>query len=66
MFGIIEGSAIAEVYLSPEKVKILVGFFQVFGNFKKTYSINWPVSVNSAMDASTKFNLVRSILTSAY
>ncbi|RHY32510.1 hypothetical protein DYB32_002509 [Aphanomyces invadans] len=37
LFGIPPVNVIVGVYLSPEKIKILVGFFQIFGNLKKTY-----------------------------
>ncbi|GLD91904.1 hypothetical protein PINS_up000437 [Pythium insidiosum] len=33
-----------------EKFKILLGFFQVFGGFKKLYAIPWPSEMNRLMD----------------
>ncbi|RHY00365.1 hypothetical protein DYB36_013232, partial [Aphanomyces astaci] len=58
VFGIAPVNVIVGVYLSPEKIKILIGFFQIFGNLKKTYEVQWPNTVNSAMDSTSKFNLV--------
>ncbi|ETW02023.1 hypothetical protein H310_06540 [Aphanomyces invadans] len=57
LFGIPPVNVIVGVYLSPEKIKILVGFFQIFGNLKKTYEVQWPNTVNNAMDSTSKFNL---------
>ncbi|RHY03307.1 hypothetical protein DYB36_007834, partial [Aphanomyces astaci] len=57
VFGIAPVNVIVGVYLSPEKIKILIGFFQIFGNLKKTYEVQWPNTVNSAMDSTSKFNL---------
>ncbi|RHZ39925.1 hypothetical protein DYB26_015006, partial [Aphanomyces astaci] len=56
VFGIAPVNVIVGVYLSPEKIKILIGFFQIFGNLKKTYEVQWPNTVNSAMDSTSKFN----------
>lgn len=33
-----------------EKFKILLGFFQIFGGFKKVYEIPWPNEMSSLMD----------------
>lgn len=34
----------------PEKFKILLGFFQVFGGFKRTYEIPWPDDMSRLLD----------------
>lgn len=46
--------------LRAEKFKILLGFFQVFGSFKKLYDIPWPTEMSELMDVFSiaDFNLV--------
>ncbi|RQM22500.1 hypothetical protein B5M09_000922 [Aphanomyces astaci] len=58
VFGIAPVNVIVGVYLSPEKIKILIGFFQIFGNLKKTYEVQWPNTVNSAMDSTSNLLFV--------
>lgn len=43
-----------------EKFKIMLGFFQIFGGFKKVYEIPWPNEMSSLMDffSVADFNLV--------
>ncbi|EQC33589.1 hypothetical protein, variant [Saprolegnia diclina VS20] len=43
--------------LHPEKIKLLLGFLQIFGNFYTNYKTVWPPSVKDAMQASSQFNL---------
>ncbi|OQS07790.1 hypothetical protein THRCLA_00212, partial [Thraustotheca clavata] len=57
LFGIPPVNALTSVYLNPEKIKIVVGFLQIFGSFKKMYSTNWTNTVNNAMSASSTINL---------
>ncbi|KAE9133813.1 hypothetical protein PF007_g3195 [Phytophthora fragariae] len=35
---------------SPEKLKIMLGFFQVMGSFKEVYEIPWPDNMSHLMD----------------
>lgn len=46
--------------LRAEKFKIILGFFQVFGGFKKLYDIPWPKEMSDLMDVFliADFNLV--------
>lgn len=46
--------------LRAEKFKIILGFFQVFGGFKKLYDIPWPTEMSDLMDVFSiaDFNLV--------
>ena len=57
-FGIVASTSKASLLLRPEKFKILLGFFQIFSNFKDTYTINWPDAVNEAMEYTSQFNFV--------
>lgn len=41
------------------KLKIFLGFFQIFGNFRDTFVIKWSPDVQNIMSISAKFNLVR-------
>ncbi|OQR95086.1 hypothetical protein ACHHYP_00443 [Achlya hypogyna] len=43
--------------LHPEKIKLLVAFFQIFGSFYANYKTVWPPTVVPAMKASSQFNL---------
>ncbi|RLN89419.1 hypothetical protein BBJ28_00001218 [Nothophytophthora sp. Chile5] len=44
----------------PEKFKIMLGFFQVFGGFKEIYEIPWPNKMSRLMDlcSMVDFNFV--------
>jgi hypothetical protein len=46
------------VMMNPEKVKIMAGFFQIYGNFQTMYKIVWPPVVSQAMHVWDQFNLV--------
>jgi hypothetical protein len=41
------------------KLKIFVGFFQIFGNFRDAFVIKWSSDMQNIMTVSAKFNLVR-------
>ncbi|OQS07189.1 hypothetical protein THRCLA_00801 [Thraustotheca clavata] len=59
VFGIEVDSECNPDYLGLwlEKIKILTGFFQIFGNFRTTYLIAWPQPINDAMVATSQFSL---------
>ncbi|EQC29080.1 hypothetical protein SDRG_13240 [Saprolegnia diclina VS20] len=44
------------VSINPEKLKILVSFFQIFASFKDTYDIEWPSDAAVFMQFFLKFN----------
>ncbi|KAF0714786.1 Aste57867_3692 [Aphanomyces stellatus] len=43
--------------VNPDKIKIMVGFLQIFGNVNAVYKLVWPPAVHAAMSASAPFNL---------
>lgn len=46
--------------IKPGKLKIFIGFFQIFGNFRSSFSVNWSPKIQNIMNISSQFNLVRS------
>jgi hypothetical protein len=44
--------------IKPNKLKIFVGFFQIFGNFRDAFVINWSPEIRNLMNLSSQFNLV--------
>ncbi|RLN97675.1 hypothetical protein BBJ28_00002549 [Nothophytophthora sp. Chile5] len=45
--------------VKPSKLKIIIGFFQIFGNFQNAFVVKWASNVQTLMNFSQKFNLVR-------
>lgn len=45
--------------IKPGKLKIFIGFFQIFGNFRDSFVIKWSADIQSIMKVSQQFNLVR-------
>ncbi|KAJ8574499.1 hypothetical protein ON010_g4714 [Phytophthora cinnamomi] len=43
--------------VSPSKFKILIGFFQIFGNFQSSFVVKWSANIQNFMSFSQKFNL---------
>lgn len=44
--------------INPSKLKIFIGFFQIFGNFRSSFSVTWSPKIQSIMNISSQFNLV--------
>eukprot|EP00644_Phytophthora_capsici_P002327 jgi/Phyca11/114976/e_gw1.27.140.1 len=43
--------------IAPNKFKIFIGFFQIFGNFQNSFVVKWSTNVQNLMNISQKFNL---------
>lgn len=44
--------------IQPGKLKIFIGFFQIFGNFRDSFVIKWSPDIQRIMNVSQQFNLV--------
>ncbi|GLD91531.1 hypothetical protein PINS_up000064 [Pythium insidiosum] len=60
LFGIEVEPSSRRFPIKPSKLKIFLGFFQIFGNFRDAFVIKWSANVQNLMNFSSKFNLVRS------
>ncbi|KAJ0410569.1 hypothetical protein ATCC90586_006593 [Pythium insidiosum] len=57
LFGIEVEPSSHRFPIKPSKLKIFIGFFQIFGNFRDAFVIKWSSNVQNLMNFSSKFNL---------
>lgn len=62
LFGIEVDPPSRKFPVKAGKLKIFVGFFQIFGNFRDAFVIKWSTDMQNIMTYSAKFNLVRILI----
>ncbi|KAG7401591.1 hypothetical protein PHYBOEH_000123 [Phytophthora boehmeriae] len=57
LFGVDVSPPMRTFPVNPSKFKIILGFFQIFGNFQSSFTVKWSTGVQNIMGVSQKFNL---------
>ncbi|DBA01331.1 TPA: hypothetical protein N0F65_001836 [Lagenidium giganteum] len=57
LFGIEVEPPTRQFPIKPSKLKIFIGFFQIFGNFRESFVMKWPAGIQNLMSFAAQFNL---------